>query len=59
MQLSLTDRQAELLRGLLSDHLPELQREAARAEQHELRHLLIERQELVEELLARLRGAFS
>ncbi|MEW6270460.1 MAG: hypothetical protein AB1689_14310 [Thermodesulfobacteriota bacterium] len=54
MQLDLTDHQAELLRGLLGDHLPDLQREAARAEQHELRHLLIERQELVKDLLRKL-----
>jgi hypothetical protein len=54
MQLTLSEREAELLRGLLQDHLPDLQREAARTEQRDLRHLLIERQELVQRLLTAL-----
>jgi hypothetical protein len=53
-QLNLSEHEAELLRGLLRDHLPDLQREAARTEQHDLRHLLIERQELVRRLLTML-----
>ncbi len=51
MQLDLTDRETELLRELLHDYLPGLQREVARTEQHELRHELVERQNLVERLL--------
>jgi hypothetical protein len=51
MQLTLNEHEAELLRGLLRDHLPDLQREAARTEQRDLRHVLIERQELVQRLL--------
>lgn len=54
MVLTLDEHDAELLRGLLEDHLPELKREAARTERHELRHLLVQRQELVERLLADL-----
>jgi hypothetical protein len=54
MQLTLSEREADLLCGLLQDHLPDLQREAARTEQHDLRHLLIERQEVVQRLLKML-----
>jgi hypothetical protein len=51
MHLTLSEHEADLLRGLLEDHLPDLQREAARTEQHDMRHLLIERQDLVQRLL--------
>ena len=54
MQIALTDREVEILHGLLSDYLPYLKREVARTEQHELRHLLVERQELVERMLAQV-----
>jgi hypothetical protein len=54
MYFTLTDREVEILRGLLQDYLPELKREVARTEQHELRHLFVERQELVERLLAQV-----
>jgi hypothetical protein len=57
MHLTLTDQEAEILRGLLRDHLPDLRREVARTEQHELRHALVERQELVERLLGQLEPA--
>jgi hypothetical protein len=59
MHLTLTDHETDLLRGLLEDYLPALQREAARTEQHEVRHLLIERQDLVERLLGQLRSNMS
>ncbi len=52
MDLTLTSREVEILRGLLHDYLPELKREVARTDQRELRHLFVERQELVERLLA-------
>jgi hypothetical protein len=52
--LALTEHEAELLQGFLHDYLPELRREVARTEQHELRHVLAQRQELVERLLAQL-----
>jgi hypothetical protein len=54
MQLLLSDDESVLLRDLLADYLPALRREVARTEQHELRHLMVQRQDLVEELLERL-----
>jgi hypothetical protein len=54
MQLTLSDAEAALLRGLLADYLPTLRREAARTEQHEMRHLMVQRQDLVEQLLEQL-----
>jgi hypothetical protein len=54
MQLDLTERETTVLRELLRDYLPALEREVARTEQHELRHGLVERQNLVERLIARL-----
>jgi hypothetical protein len=52
--LTLTEHEAELLYGFLHDYLPELRREVAATDQHELRHVLVQRQELVERLLAQL-----
>ena len=57
MDIKLTDREVEILRGLLDDYLPDLRREVARTEQHDLRHLFVERQELVERLVERLAAA--
>ena len=54
MQLTLSDDDTALLRDLLSDYLPALRREVARTEQHQLRHLMVQRQELVERLVAQL-----
>jgi hypothetical protein len=54
MDLTLTSREVEILRGLLHDYLPELKREVARTDQRELRHLFVERQDLVERLLAQV-----
>jgi hypothetical protein len=54
MQLSLTDGETETLRDLLLAYLPALQREVARTEQHDLRHSLVQRQDLVEKLLEQL-----
>jgi hypothetical protein len=54
MVLTLNQNDADLLRGLLEDHLPEIKREAARTDRHELRHLLVQRQELMERLLTEL-----
>jgi hypothetical protein len=51
MQLNLTDRDTELLRGLLRDYLPDLRREVARTEERSFRHEMVERQNLVERLL--------
>jgi hypothetical protein len=54
MQLTLSSEEAVLLRDLLADYLPSLRREAARTEQHDLRHLMVQRQELVERLMDEL-----
>jgi hypothetical protein len=54
MQLVLSDTETVLLRDLLADYLPALRREVARTEQHELRHLLVQRQDLVERVLDQL-----
>ena len=56
MQLVLSDGETVLLRDLLADYLPALRREVARTEQHELRHLMVQRQDLVERLLEDLRA---
>jgi hypothetical protein len=54
MQLNLTDRDTELLRGLLQDYLPDLRREVARTEERTFRHEMVERQDMVERLIERL-----
>jgi hypothetical protein len=54
MQLVLSDTETVLLRDLLADYLPALKREVARTEQHELRHLMVQRQDLVERVLEQL-----
>ena len=54
MHLILSDDDTILLRDLLADYLPALRREVARTEQHELRHLMVRRQDLVERVLAQL-----
>ena len=54
MHLTLTDRETEVLRDVLHDHLPALQREVARTDQRDVRHVLAERQDLVERLLEQL-----
>jgi hypothetical protein len=54
MQLVLSDAETVLLRDLLADYLPALRREVARTEQHDLRHLLVQRQDLVERVLEQL-----
>ena len=54
MQLILSDDDSALLGDLLADYLPALRREVARTEQHELRHLMVQREDLVERVLAQL-----
>jgi len=56
MQLILSDDETATLRDLLADYLPALRREVARTERHELRHLMVQRQELVERMLEQLGG---
>jgi hypothetical protein len=54
MQLILSDDDTALLRDLLADYLPALRREVARTERHELRHIMVQRQDLVERVLEQL-----
>ena len=59
MQLNLTDNDAELLRAVFRDYLPDLRREVARTEERTLRHQMVERQNLVERLLDELAAGVS
>lgn len=59
MQLVLSDAETVLLRDLLADYLPALRREVARTEQHDLRHLMVQRQDLVERILEQLREVIT
>jgi hypothetical protein len=54
MPFTIPDEDAVLLQALLTDYLPSLRREVARTEQHDLRHLMVQRQDLVERLLEQL-----
>jgi hypothetical protein len=54
MDLMLSNDEAQTLRELLHDYLPELRFEAARADAPEIRHVLVKRQTLCEELIDRL-----
>jgi len=54
MMLDLTEGDAQMLREVLQNYLPELKREVARTEVKTLRHELVQRQELCERLLERL-----
>ncbi len=54
MQLDLTDDEANTLRELLRNYLPDLRREVARTDAVDFRHELVKRLNLCESLLARL-----
>ena len=54
MQLNLKDDEAQTLRELLRDYLPELRMEVARTDRRDYRHRLVNRQDLVERLLDQL-----
>ena len=54
MQLILSTEESAILRDLLSAYLPELRREVARTDQHDFRHLLVQRLDLAERLLDQL-----
>jgi hypothetical protein len=54
MHVQLSGHDTELLHELLRDYLPILRREVARTDKIELRHQLVERQELVERLIEKL-----
>ena len=57
MDVTLSADEVETLRGLLDDYLPQLKRETARTDAAEIRHILVKRQTLVEQLLEQLREA--
>jgi len=57
MQLELTDEEARTLRVMLEAYLPDLKREVAHTDARDFRHELFKRQELCEQLLARLEEA--
>ena len=59
MTITLSDQDAQTLLGLLKDRLPALRFEAARTNGKEIRHILLERQELCERLLDELTAATS
>lgn len=54
MDLTLTNDEADTLRGLLSDQLPGMKFEIARTRDKELLHALMKREALCEALLDRL-----
>ncbi len=57
MDIRLNDDDVRTLRGFLHDNLPQLQREAARTDSKEVRHILITRLTLCERLLEQLGGS--
>jgi len=54
MDVTLSEDEAERLRDLLRVYLPGLKYEVARTDTHDLRHLLVKRQNLCERLLVDL-----
>ncbi len=54
MDIQLTDDDARTLRDMLQEFLPELKYEAARTEEKQLRHILYQREALVERVVALL-----
>ncbi len=54
MDIELTDDEARTLRDMLQEFLPELKYEAARTEEKQLRHILYQREALVERVVALL-----
>ena len=54
MQLIISPDEMVILRDLLSSYRPELRREVARTDQHDFRHLLVQRLDLAERLLDQL-----
>jgi hypothetical protein len=59
MHVDLTTEEAATLKALLSDCIPDLKREIARAEDRRFRHQLVQREELCERLIPRLESDAS
>ena len=59
MQVELTTEEANTLKALLRDTIPDLKREIARADDRQFRHELVQREELCERLISRLDGETS
>jgi hypothetical protein len=57
MTIQLSDDDAKTLRDMLEEFLPELKYEAARTEEKQLRHILYQRQAVVERLVELLPAA--
>lgn len=57
MTLDLSPDEAQRLRQLLQDYLPDLRREGARTEEKTLRHELVLREELLERIVTQLAAA--
>jgi len=57
MMLELPQEDAQRLRQLLQDYLPDLQREMARTDEKTLRHELVLRVELCQRLVASLEAS--
>jgi hypothetical protein len=57
MDLTLSDDDVLTLRGFLHDYLPQLEREAARTDSREVRHVLVTRLSVCERLLEQLGGS--
>jgi hypothetical protein len=57
MEIHLTDEQAHTLRALLHDYLPTLRMEVARTDAREIRHELVKRQDVCEQVLDLLEQA--
>ena len=54
MHVDLTAEEAATLKELLTDCIPDLKREIARADDRHFRHQLVQREELCERLIVRL-----
>ena len=57
MQIELTEEETETLREMLHAYLPEIRREAARTDDREMRHAMVQRQDLCERLVEQLDAA--